>query len=108
MSEARKRALADPAVRAKMSEASKRALADPAVRAKMSEARKRAWADPAVRQKMDWLSAEQIEQLIEQLRRGDRAVDVANDWLISTTYLYVLVRKHGVRVRDLRKERRAA
>jgi hypothetical protein len=35
-----------------MSAARKRALADPAVRAKMSAARKRAWADPAVRAKM--------------------------------------------------------
>jgi hypothetical protein len=49
MSAARKRALADPAVRAKISAASKRALADPAVRAKMSAARKRALAASAVR-----------------------------------------------------------
>jgi hypothetical protein len=52
MSAASKRALADPAVRAKMSAASKRAWADPAVRAKMSAASKRALADPAVRAKM--------------------------------------------------------
>jgi hypothetical protein len=53
ISESTKRALADPAVRAKMSEISKRALANPAVRAKMSEASKRAWADPAVRTKLN-------------------------------------------------------
>ncbi|MBR0682777.1 hypothetical protein GXW74_19955, partial [Roseomonas eburnea] len=35
--------------RARMSEASKRALADPEVRARMSEASKRALADPEVR-----------------------------------------------------------
>jgi hypothetical protein len=35
MSEASRRALADPAVRARMSEASRRALADPAVRARI-------------------------------------------------------------------------
>jgi len=52
MSAASKKALADPAVRAKMSAASKKALADPAVRAKMSAASKKAWADPAVRAKM--------------------------------------------------------
>jgi hypothetical protein len=44
MSAARKAALADPAVRAKMSAASKAALADPAVRAKMSAAIKAALA----------------------------------------------------------------
>ena len=44
MSEARKKAWADPQVRARMSEASKKALADPEVRARMSEASKNAWA----------------------------------------------------------------
>ena len=48
-SQARKKALADPEVRARMSEASKKALADPEVRARMSEARKKALADPEVR-----------------------------------------------------------
>ncbi|MBR0683975.1 hypothetical protein GXW74_26140 [Roseomonas eburnea] len=52
MSEASKRALADPEVRARMSEASKRAWADPEVRARMSEASKRALADPEVRARM--------------------------------------------------------
>ena len=51
-SQARKAALADPAVRAKISAASKAALADPAVRAKISAASKAAWADPAVRAKI--------------------------------------------------------
>ena len=51
-SQARKKALADPEVRARMSEASKKALADPEVRARMSEARKKAWADPEVRARM--------------------------------------------------------
>ena len=40
------------AVRQRMSEASKKALADPAVRQRMSEASKKALADPAVRQRM--------------------------------------------------------
>ena len=52
ISAARKKAWADPAVRAKMSAARKKAWADPAVRAKMSAARKKALADPAVRAKM--------------------------------------------------------
>ena len=51
-SQASKKALADPEVRARMSEASKKALADPEVRARMSEARKKAWADPEVRARM--------------------------------------------------------
>ena len=42
MSEARKKAWADPEVRARMSEASKKALADPEVRARMSVNIKRA------------------------------------------------------------------
>jgi hypothetical protein len=39
-------------VRARMSEARRKALADPAVRARMSEASRKAWADPAVRARM--------------------------------------------------------
>jgi hypothetical protein len=102
MSAASKRALADPAVRAKMSAARKRAWADPAVRAKMSAARKRAWADPAVRARMDWLGPDQIAALLEQLQRGDRAVDVANDWLISTAHVYFIARKYGVSLKTIR------
>ena len=52
ISAAKKRAWADPEVRAKMSAASKRAWADPEVRAKISAARKRALADPEVRAKI--------------------------------------------------------
>ena len=48
-SQASKKALADPEVRARMSAASKKAWADPEVRARMSAARKKAWADPEVR-----------------------------------------------------------
>jgi len=51
-SQARKKALADPEVRARMSAASKKALADPEVRARMSAASKKAWADPEVRARM--------------------------------------------------------
>jgi len=51
-SQARKKAWADPQVRARMSQASKKALADPEVRARMSQARKKAWADPQVRARM--------------------------------------------------------
>jgi hypothetical protein len=47
-----------------MSEASKRALADPEVRARMSEARKRAWADPEVRARMS------------EAMRGARGVEI--------------------------------
>jgi hypothetical protein len=77
-------------------------LADPAVRKKMSEASRRALADPAVRKKMDWLAPDQIEQLLDQLRRGDRAIDVANDWLISISRVYSLARQHGVVLRTKR------
>ena len=52
MSEARKKAWADPEVRQRMSAATKKALADPAVRQRMSAAHKKAWADPEVRQRM--------------------------------------------------------
>jgi len=83
---------------ANLSEARRRAWADPAVRKKMSEASRRALADPAVRKKMDWLAPEQIEQLLNQLRQGQRAVDVANDWLISTSHVYNLARKFGLRL----------
>ena len=56
--------------------ASKKALADPAVRAKMSAARKKAWADPAVRAKMSaarkkrkWTPPLGAELLFDELRR---------------------------------------
>ena len=49
MSQAHKKALADPEVRARMSQARKKAWADPEVRARMSQARKKAMADPEVR-----------------------------------------------------------
>ncbi len=49
---ARKKALADPEVRARMSAASKKALADPEVRARISAASKKALADPEVRARM--------------------------------------------------------
>ena len=44
MSEASRKAWADPEVRARTSEASRKALADPEVRARMSEASRKAWA----------------------------------------------------------------
>jgi tripartite-type tricarboxylate transporter receptor subunit TctC len=47
MSEASKKAWADPQVRARMSEAMKKAWADPQVRARMSESIKKALAVPA-------------------------------------------------------------
>jgi hypothetical protein len=55
-SQARKKALADPEVRARMSQASKKAWADPEVRARMSQARKKALADPEVRARMSQAS----------------------------------------------------
>ena len=48
-SQASKKALSDPEVRARMSAARKKALSDPEVRARMSAASKKAWSDPEVR-----------------------------------------------------------
>jgi hypothetical protein len=52
LSEAIKRAWADPEVRARMSQAMKRAKADPEARARLSEAIKRAMAAPEVRARL--------------------------------------------------------
>jgi hypothetical protein len=80
MSAARKKAWADPEVRARMSAARKKALADPEVRARMSAASKKALADPEVRARMSaaskkaWQGNNPLANLTERQRRIYRAL----------------------------------
>jgi hypothetical protein len=81
MSQARKKALADPEVRARMSQASKKALADPEVRARMSQARKKAWADPEVRARMSQASKKaladpEVRARMKAARAGAKGVEI--------------------------------
>lgn len=69
-----------------------------------------AWANPAIREKrlagirkaLDALMPEQVQALLEQLRRGDSVADVANDWLLSMGRVRAIARAHAGSLRALR------
>jgi hypothetical protein len=70
----------------------------------MSAARKAALADPAVRAKMSathgWLTPEQRQQVIDEIRAGDRRyVDIAEDWLITEGRVAAIAREAGAQRR---------
>jgi len=88
---------ADPAVRKARSEGIRRAQV-----ASWSQPNARLWRAARVRTGCDALTPEQVEQLLDQLRRGERAIDVANDWLISLSRVYAIAREKASGIQRLR------
>lgn len=79
----------------------KRLHADPEFAARNSERSrermKRLHADPEHRAKRGYLTPEQTEAVIEQIRSGARYIDIALDWLISERRVAQIASANGIR-----------
>lgn len=105
-----KKRLAQPEFRARLNASLRDSWNDAARREAASQTRKAEWRDPVVREKrlvgirtaLDNLAPEQVAAMLEQLRNGERAIDVANDWLISLSRVYSIAREQAGGIRALR------
>jgi DNA-binding phage protein len=96
ISAAMKAEWAKPEQRARRTASVRAALSKPGVRARISSGVRAALATPEVRARLDWLSPEQIAQLLEAARTARQIAPVARQWLISAAHVYRLCRRHGV------------
>lgn len=107
-----KRAWAKAEKRASLSAGQKKAWDDPEIKARrrvsLSRAAKKAWADPEKRAQRlrarGALSDADREALIARFAAGERARDLAEDFLISVTRVYAIAAAVGVRRRGRRKK----